>query len=128
MQQHAALAQRVLHYARLGPKIDRAVFDAMLAHGLKAAGALLPLGTGPAHELLFRASLVVPRLASNLLRAALVLAGERDQTTIDDHDMLGAIDSLRFAPPTSHSAADPPRSQVGSVGLCSARRRTRCSR
>lgn len=106
MQQHAALAQRVLHYARLGPKNDRAVFDAMLAHGLKVAGALRPLLTGPAHELLFRASRGVPRLASNLLRAALVVADERDQTNIDDHVMLTAIDSLRLAPAASHPGTD----------------------
>lgn len=107
MQHHAALAQRVIHYARLGPKNDRATFDAMLAHGLKAAGALRPLLTGPAHELLFRASRGVPRLASNLLRAALVLADERDQTSIDDHVMLAAIESLRLAPSTSSPPADP---------------------
>lgn len=107
MQQHAALAQRVIHYARLGPKTDRAAFDAMLAHGLKAAGALRPLLTGPAHELLFRASRGVPRLASNLLRAALRIADERDLTTLDDHVMLAAIDSLRLAPATSHPTPDP---------------------
>lgn len=107
MQQHAALAQRVIHYARLGPKTDRAVFDAMLAHGLKAAGALRPLLTAPAHDLLFRASRGVPRLASNLLRAALRIADERDLTTLDDHVLLAAIDSLRLAPATSHPTPDP---------------------
>lgn len=79
MHAHAALAQRVVHYVRLAPKTDRAVFDAMIAHAMSAAGALTPLLSDAAAALLFRASRGVPRVAAHLLRSALFLADERGQ-------------------------------------------------
>ena len=92
MQQHAPLAMRVVHQVHLEP-LDRNLMSAMVEHGLKAAGATQNLLADPARELLFRASRGVPRIASNLLRAALREAHERNQTFIDEHTMEAAIDA-----------------------------------
>lgn len=92
MQQHAPLAMRVVHQVHLEP-LDRELFRALVDHGLKAAGATQTLLADPAHELLFRASRGVPRVASNLLRRALREAHARNQTFIDDHTMEAAIDA-----------------------------------
>jgi type II secretory pathway predicted ATPase ExeA len=92
MQQHAPLAMRVVHQLHLEP-LDRELFRALLDHGLKAVGATHAILADPARELLFRASRGVPRVASNLLRRALYLAHERNQTFIDDHTMEAAIDA-----------------------------------
>ena len=56
-------------------------------------GATQTVLADPARELLFRASRGVPRVASNLLRRALRVAHERNQTFIDDHTMEAAIDA-----------------------------------
>ncbi len=61
----------------------------------------------PSRAPAFDRSLGEPRLASNLLRAALRIADERDLATLDDHVMLAAIESLRLAPATSHPTPDP---------------------
>jgi type II secretory pathway predicted ATPase ExeA len=79
MQQHTPLAMRVVHQVHLEP-LDRALFTALIEHGLKAAGATQSVLADPARELLFRASRGVPRVASTLLRRALYLAHERNQT------------------------------------------------
>ena len=83
---------RVVHQIHLEP-LDRDLFGAMVEHGLKAVGATQTVLADPARELLFRASRGVPRVAANLLRRALHLAHERNQTFIDDHTMETAIDA-----------------------------------
>jgi type II secretory pathway predicted ATPase ExeA len=92
MQPHAPLAMRVVHQVHLEP-LDRDLFRAMVEHGLKAVGATQTILADPARELLFRASRGVPRVAANLLRRALPVAHERNQTFIDDHTMEAAIDA-----------------------------------
>lgn len=92
MQQHAPLAMRVVHQVHLDA-LDREVFNALIDHALKAAGATQTLLADPARELLFRASRGLPRVASHLLRRALREAHDRNQTFIDDHTMEAAIDA-----------------------------------
>lgn len=97
---HEPLAQRVVHFCRLGARTDHAVFTAMIAHAFAAAGAHASPLSHTARELLFRASRGVPRLASHLLRAALSIAHHRDLALIDDNTMLAAVDVLGLSPPT----------------------------
>jgi len=92
MQQHAPLAMRVACHVHLEP-LDRPTFQAFIEHGLKAAGATQNLLSDPTLELLFRTSRGVPRVASKLLRSALRLAHERDQSFVDEHIMETAIES-----------------------------------
>lgn len=92
LQQHAPLAMRVVHQIHLEP-LDRDLFRALVEHGLKTAGATQTILADPAHELLFRASRGVPRVAANLLRRALREAHTRNQTFIDEHTMEAAIDA-----------------------------------
>ncbi len=91
MQQHAPLAMRVVHQIHLEP-LGRDLFNAMIDHGLKAAGATQTILADPAREILFRASRGVPRVASDVLRRALREAHERNQNFVDDHTMEVAID------------------------------------
>jgi type II secretory pathway predicted ATPase ExeA len=95
MQQHAALAMRVVHQIHL-EALDRESLLAMVDHGLKAAGATEKILSDPARELLFRASRGVPRVASKILRAALIEAHERNQNFVDDHVMEAALEAVPF--------------------------------
>lgn len=92
MQQHAPLAMRVVHQLHLEP-LDRDTFSAMIGHALKAAGATQTILADPAHELLFRASRGIPRVAAGLLRRALREAHDRNQNFIDAHTLEAAIDA-----------------------------------
>lgn len=92
MQQHAPLAMRIVHQVHLEP-LERDLFAAMIEHGLKTVGATQTLLSDPARELLFRASRGLPRVASGILRRALIEAHDRNQTFIDDHTMEAAIDA-----------------------------------
>jgi type II secretory pathway predicted ATPase ExeA len=92
LQQHAPLAMRVVHQIHLEP-LDRDLFRALVAHAFQAVGATQTVLADPARELLFRASRGIPRVASTLLRRALLVAHERNQTFIDDHTMEAAIDA-----------------------------------
>ena len=83
MRQHAALTMRVAAQVHLEP-LGRDVFAQMLEHALKAAGAQQKLFSDPAVEQLFRASRGIPRQTAKLVRAALRLAHERDQSFVDD--------------------------------------------
>lgn len=94
MQHHAALARRVISWNTLSPRSDRAVFKAMIEHGLKAAGAKQRILAEPAVELLFRASRGLPRVAANVLRVALVIANDRDQSFVNEAVMHDAIVAL----------------------------------
>ena len=62
----------------------REVFQAFIQNGLAAAGAKGSLLADSAREILFRASRGNPRLAAKLLRRALRLAHEREQSFVDD--------------------------------------------
>jgi len=92
LQQHAPLAMRVVHQIHLEP-LDRDTFAALIDHALKAVGATQAILSDPARELLFRTSRGIPRVASGLLRRALLEAHERNQSFIDDHTLEAAVDS-----------------------------------
>lgn len=93
MQQHAPLAMRAAAHVHLEP-LDRETFAALIDHGLRAVGAQTNLLADPAHEMLFRASRGIPRLASKILRAALRLAHEKDQNFLDEHLLEAAAEEL----------------------------------
>jgi len=96
MHQHAALATRLAAHVHLEP-LNRDDFAALIEHGLQAAGATTNLLSDPAREMLFRASRGLPRLAAQLLRAALRTAHPRDQSFVDEHTMEHATQNLAFA-------------------------------
>ena len=98
LQQHAALAMRVVAWIHLEP-LTREAFGALIEHGLEAAGANNKLLADPALEQLFRVSHGLPRVAAKLLRAALRVADERGQAFVDELAMEAAIDEL--APPAA---------------------------
>ena len=100
MRQHAALASRVVS-TNVMPARERDGFMAMVEHGLKVAGAKTKLLSDPALELLWRVSRGLPRLASRLLHASLLLAHERDQSFVDERVMLDACDELQLGRPTA---------------------------
>ena len=83
LQQHAALAQRIVWYAPMVAKTDPQLFGAMLDHGLTVAAAPPDLISNDARDLILRVSRGIPRLISHLLRISLVLADERGQASID---------------------------------------------
>ena len=91
MQQHAPLWMRISEKVHLEP-LERAPFLACIDHGLKAAGATQRLLADSALELLFRASRGILRLAARILRLALELAHDNDQSFIDDRLMDAAIE------------------------------------
>ena len=109
MRQHAALASRIVSTNVLPPR-ERADFLAMVEHGLKIAGAKTKLLSEQALELLWRVSHGLPRQASRLLRASLMLAHERDQTFVDERVMLDACEELQHARPTVSGARSEERS------------------
>lgn len=92
MAQHAPLAMRVAAQVQLEPLLDRDTFAAFIHAGLKAVGATQKILADPALELLLRASRGLPRTASRLLREALQLAHERDQSFVDEHVLAAALD------------------------------------
>jgi len=94
MQQHAPLAMRVSAQVHLEPFPDHDTFAAFITHALEAVGATEKLLADPAMELLLRTSRGLPRLASKLLRAALSLAHERDQSFVDEHILEDAVDDV----------------------------------
>ena len=77
--------------------MDRDDFAALVNHGLEAAGTTTNLLSDPAREMLFRASRGLPRLAAQLLRAALRRAHERDQNFVDEDAMEHALEHMAFA-------------------------------
>jgi type II secretory pathway predicted ATPase ExeA len=94
MQQHAPLAMRVAANVHLEPLAERPAFLAFLQHGLEAVGGSRSLLADPAVELLWRTSRGLPRVAATLLRAALRLAHERDQSFVDEHVLEAALDDV----------------------------------
>jgi MSHA biogenesis protein MshM len=112
MQHHAALAMRIIAPCHIQPRLDRAAFVVMIEHALRTAGATRNLLSEPATELLFRACRGLPRLASNLLRAALLVADDRDQAFLDETVMISAIADLRLELPSTTDLIKS-RSQTG---------------
>ena len=108
LRQHTALAQRVLVHAPLVAKTDPALLDAMLDHGLAAAGAPADLVTAEARQLLHRACRGLPRLVSQLLRLALLLADEQGLPSLDASLMHSAIALLHLEAPSPYRV-DPPK-------------------
>jgi MSHA biogenesis protein MshM len=100
LQQHAALAQRVVAYTQLSATADPELFGAMLDHALAVAAAPPGLIPRDARQLLLSASRGIPRLVSHLLRISLILADERDQPAIDPSIVIAAIALLHLNPPT----------------------------
>lgn len=111
-QQHEALAMRVVAPCHLHPRLDRAAFLAMIDHALRTAGATRNLLSEPAAELVFRACRGLPRLASKLLHAALIIADTRDQALLDDTVITAAIADLSHELPTNPEP-NKPRPQTG---------------
>lgn len=94
MHQHAPLAMRVAAQVHLEPFTDRDLFGALIHQSLEAVGASEKILADPAMELLWRASRGVPRTASKVLRAALRIAHERDQSFVDEHILEDAIEDV----------------------------------
>lgn len=99
LQQHAALAQRVVAYTQLSASTDPALFAAMLDHALAVVGAPHDLVTPDARELLLRASRGIPRLVSHILRISLILADDRNMNALDLSIVTAATKLLRLDPP-----------------------------
>lgn len=94
MQQHLGLAMRVACQVHFEPTCDRDAFAAFIYAALETVGGKHKILGDPALELLFRSSRGVLRVASRLLRAALRLAHDHDQTFVDDHVMQSAVDQM----------------------------------
>jgi len=88
-------------------KTDPALLDAMLDHGLAAAGAPAELVTAEARLLLHRACCGLPRLVSQLLRLALLLADEQALPSIDASVMNSAITLLHLETPSPPRVSPP---------------------
>ena len=93
MAQHAPLAMHVTAQVHLEPLMDRESFAALIDKALRAVGATEKILADPAMELL-RASRGFPRIASLLLREALRLAHERDQSFVDEHVLAEVLDDV----------------------------------
>ena len=111
-QQHEALAMRVVAPCHLHPCLDRLAFLTMIEHALRTAGATRNLLSEPAAELIFRACRGLPRLASKLLHAALLVADARDQAFLDETVISAAIADLSHEIPTNPPPLKP-RPQTG---------------
>lgn len=110
MQHHAALRTRIVSPNVLEPR-DRDTFFAMLDHGLQAAGVTDSVLSDPAREVLWRVSQGLPRTASRLLRASLMLAHERDHRFVDEHIVLAACDDLMLERPSLELPSSRPKSR-----------------
>jgi type II secretory pathway predicted ATPase ExeA len=84
LQIHAPIQTRILVNVHLEAFASREIFQAYVQHGLVAAGAKGTLLADSARELLFRASRGNPRLTAQVLRRALRIAHEREQSFVDD--------------------------------------------
>lgn len=96
LQQHEALRTRIAVEIRF-ESLDRATFGAAIEHAFKAAGATSAILSDPAVELLFRSSRGVLRAASKILRVAMRVAGDKNQTFLDEHAVEAALAELGAA-------------------------------
>lgn len=102
--EHAALAMRVSAAVHFEPLTDKDGFAAAIAASLAAVGAKDKILADPALDLLFRQSRGFLRVAAKLLRSALRLAHERDQSFVDEPVMALAVDELLSAAPRAQKA------------------------
>ncbi|MEO7329232.1 MAG: ATP-binding protein [Minicystis sp.] len=93
-QEHAALATRVAAHVHFDPFLDKDAFFACITASLAAVGATEKILAESALDLLFRQSRGFLRIAAKLLRAALRLAHEREQSFVDEATMALAVDDL----------------------------------
>lgn len=110
LRHHAALRTRLVSPNVLHPR-DRSTLLAMLEHGLKTAGATASILSEPAREVLWRVSAGLPRIASRLLRASLMLAHDRDHDFVDEHLVLDACDELMLERPSLGELSRPGKSR-----------------
>lgn len=107
-RRHAALATRIVSPNEMRPR-SREELQAMVDHGLKVRGVKQKLLADPARELLWRVSRGIPREASKLLRQALVIAHEREQSFVDEEVMIAAIEALQLERPTHTPSTTAPK-------------------
>lgn len=93
LHQHAPLRMRVAAQVHMEP-LDRDTFAAAVDHAMRAAGASTKIIADPALELCFRASRGVLRTAARIIRTALDIAHDREQSFVDDHVMEAAVDEV----------------------------------
>lgn len=91
LQCHAALSSRIAVNVHLEAFSSREVFQAFIAHGLSVCGAKGTIFADSARELLYRASRGLPRQAAKMVRRALRIAHEREQSFVDDAVMEAAV-------------------------------------
>lgn len=103
-QEHAALAMRVSAAVHFEPFVDKDAFAAAIAASLAAVGASQKVLAEPALDLLFRQSRGFLRVAARLLRSALRLAHEREQSFVDEPIMALAVDELLSPAPRTQKA------------------------
>ncbi|MDP6423240.1 MAG: ATP-binding protein [Planctomycetota bacterium] len=96
LQIHAALSSRIAARVKLEPLSDRGQFAAFLQAGLEVAGADANPVSEPAIELLFRTSKGMPRQAAHLLREAMIVAHEREQSFVDDTAVEAVLEAQDF--------------------------------
>ena len=120
MRHHAALATRIVSPNRMTPLTHRDDFLALVDHAMTAAGATTRVLSDQALELLWRATRGIVRATAILLRTALAIAHERDQSFVDDDIMTAAIDDLALTRPNAAPSplrpavpAPKPRRQTG---------------
>ncbi|MGO9835248.1 MAG: ExeA family protein [Polyangiaceae bacterium] len=103
-QEHAALAMRVSTAVHFEPFTDKDGFVTAIAASLAAVGAGQKILAEPAMDLLFRQSRGFLRIAARLLRSALRLAHEHDQSFVDEPTMALAVDELLGPGPRTQKA------------------------
>lgn len=103
-QEHAALATRIATHVHFEPVADKDAFAEAILGSLAAVGASQKILAAPALDLLFRQSRGFLRIAARLLRTALRIAHEREQSFVDESVMALAVDELLMPTPRSAKA------------------------
>jgi type II secretory pathway predicted ATPase ExeA len=98
-QEHAALATRVAAHVHFDPFLDKDAFVACILAALAAVGATEKIVADAALELLFRQSRGFLRVAGKILRAALRIAHDREQSFVDEATMTLAVEDVIAPPP-----------------------------
>lgn len=98
-QEHAALATRIATQVHFEPVADKDAFADAILGSLAAVGASQKILAEPALDLLFRQSRGFLRVAARLLRTALRIAHERDQSFVDESVMALAVEELLMPTP-----------------------------
>lgn len=103
-QEHAALATRIATQVHFEPVADKDAFADAILGSLAAVGASQKILAEPALDLLFRQSRGFLRVAARLLRTALRIAHERDQSFVDESVMALAVEELLMPTPRTAKA------------------------